>query len=325
MKRERRKKKEEIRSGAKLITFLMIGAVATWISVGCAEKGSEPTRTTHPIGWTDTASVDFHGKYLAARGVVAGVANCRACHGVDSSVALTGVSCYGCHNQFPHPSGWSGSGTANLHQVALQQANWDMTSCKTCHGADYATPKMKADSSLVSCNTCHHAKGGPQNCRLCHGSPTSAAPPADLLGGTSSDLMTVGAHQAHLNGRKVSKGINCRECHAAMNGFSDPKHIDTSSVGIAEVTFGALATDSGRIAPVWDRNNGSCSSVYCHGSFDGGNDSLVVYWTRGQAEADCGTCHSFPPPAPHVQTGSCTSCHIYNITTHHINGVVDMK
>jgi len=315
--------KMENQSLTRFGTLIAVGLMAGMLSIGCSDKSAEPTREAHPAGWTDTASVDFHGKYLATRGMAAGLANCRECHGPDSSVAATGVSCYGCHNQFPHPTGWSGPNTANLHQIALQKANWNMKSCQACHGTDYATVKMKADSSLVSCITCHSSRNGPQNCRVCHGSTESSAPPADLLGGTSTDLVTVGAHQVHLNGRRISTGMSCDECHA-FNGFSDPNHIDTTSPGVAEVVFGAVATDSGRVSPVWDRNTGSCSSVYCHGSFDGGRDTLKVLWTRGENQAECGSCHSTPPPAPHPASDRCISCHLYTAATH-VNGVVDMK
>ncbi len=302
--------------GTMLILSIVLAA--------CSEKASEPTRAAHPTGWVDTSSANFHGKFLADRGSPEGLQACQSCHGEPGSVNATGVSCFSCHAQFPHPVGWSGSGTANLHQTYIQQKGWRMDECKTCHGADFRTAKTFQDTSSISCFSCHAGNSGPIGCKTCHGGAASSAPPADLLGGTSTDLITVGAHTAHVLDEGTFAKISCANCHAGFSGYANPAHIDTTTPGRAEVVFGVIATDSGRISPVWDRNAGTCSSIYCHGSFGGGN-GVVPQWIRtGQAE--CGSCHNLPPTT-HTslpQQQACSICHVFEQATH-VDGVVNMR
>lgn len=296
--------------------------LALVLAVGCAEKAAEPERSTHPAGWIDTSSANFHGKFLAERGVPEGYQACRECHGADNSAVATGKSCFGCHAEFPHPAGWSSAGSANLHQIFIQQKGWRLDECQACHGADYRTAKAFGDTT-ISCFTCHTGNSGPVGCRVCHGGANSSAPPADLLGGTDTDLITVGAHTAHVDESGTYMRVACAQCHAEFAGFSDPNHIDKTTVGVAEVVFGAIATDSGRVAPIWDRTNGTCSSVYCHGAFDGGVNTAPL-WTATSLPNGCASCHGFPP-ATHTspgQQGACTSCHLFGQATH-VNGVVD--
>lgn len=291
---------------------------------GCSEKSSEPERTAHPMGWADTSSANFHGKFLAERGTPEGYQACLECHGDFATKNETGVSCFGCHAQYPHPAGWSGAGSANLHQTYIQQKGWRLDECKACHGADFRTAKVFQDTTTISCFTCHTGNSGPVGCRTCHGGATSAAPPADLLGGTSTDLITVGAHQTHVNEDGTFARISCNQCHAQFAGYADPNHIDTTTAGMAEVVFGVVATDSGRVSPVWDRNAGTCSSVYCHGSFDGGN-AVIPRWT-GAEQAECGSCHSLPPTShtTHEQQHGCSTCHLFDQALH-VNGVVNFR
>ena len=53
-------------------------------------------------------------------------------------------------------------------------------------------------------------------------------------------------------------------------------------------------------------------------------------WNQvGTGQAACGTCHLTPPPAPHVHTQVCESCHPGYTTTGvdpalHLNGAIDV-
>ncbi|CAF3693620.1 unnamed protein product [Rotaria sp. Silwood1] len=62
-----------------------------------------------------------------------------------------------------------------------------------------------------------------------------------------------------------------------VNKQQDPSHIGSNPDGIAEINFGELAHDTlgGGIVPnpTWDRSTATCSNVYCHGTFKGGNTS----------------------------------------------------
>jgi predicted CxxxxCH...CXXCH cytochrome family protein len=99
--------------------------------------------------------------------------------------------------------------------------------------------------------------------------------------------------------------------------------------GVAEVSFGTLATKDGAPAR-WDRAAGTCSSTYCHGQFAGGALTNAPSWTIVDgSQAACGTCHGVPPPSPHAASPSCGSCHEdYTATTVnralHANGTVDV-
>lgn len=94
--------------------------------------------------------------------------------------------------------------------------------------------------------------------------------------------------------------------------------------GQAEVTFGWLATDSGKVTPQWDRSQATCSQSWCHGNFSfakassnnnwayaedtiRGNDTTVVWTATDQAA--CGTCHTLPPTGHEQGYTTCGGCH----------------
>lgn len=128
--------------------------------------------------------------------------------------------------------------------------------------------------------------------------------------------------------------------------YDAPGHIDDTPH--AEVIFNSLATDGGRLNPSWNRTNGSCDNVYCHGPFEfkksnsqypwAYTDSLIVgknprlFWQYpGTNQLLCGTCHGIPPQG-HAPVASCTGCHAsvvdenLNIVNKflHINGQIDV-
>lgn len=107
----------------------------------------------------------------------------------------------------------------------------------------------------------------------------------------------------------------------------DPGHIDTAAP--AEVTFSPLSTQGGTAA--W--NGATCANVYCHGATLAGGTLTEPSWTVVDGSQDaCGSCHGFPPPAPHPESDDCGSCHptIQPGTVNfldpgrHINGIIDV-
>lgn len=234
-----------------------------------------------------------------------------------------------------HQAGWTDPDSPQFHGSAIAAASWDMRSCKSCHGADYA-----GGVADVSCRTCHDGGAGPENCATCHGGPGSPAPPSDLAGNTSTSSAGVGAHAKHVLGGSLANKAWCYDCHTVPTSVYDAGHVDSDLPAEAPMA-GALArtaSDGVAPAPVHDPGALTCSNVYCHGNWastrstapparqfafrdtvmTGNNHSPL--WTGGAAEAACGTCHSatYPPdtvryivPQGHIPFAvtACANCH----------------
>jgi predicted CxxxxCH...CXXCH cytochrome family protein len=170
------------------------------------------------------------------------------------------------------------------------------------------------------------------DCSGCHGGSVTAAPPRDLSGSTSPRDRGVGAHARHVFGSNFSRPVACSECHVVPESVFEPGHVDSALP--AELRFSGVAVAHGA-EPVFDGVR--CSDSYCHGAVlsegdpSGGSNTAPVWTAVGEQQAVCGSCHSLPPPPPHIQTTlSCSTCHL-NITpsftfidpTLHVNGSVD--
>jgi predicted CxxxxCH...CXXCH cytochrome family protein len=127
---------------------------------------------------------------------------------------------------------------------------------------------------------------GGESCSSCHGGEESAAPPPDTEGRTDPSELTVGTHEVHRIGGSFGSGVPCSECHQEPSDVFDVGHCDSPAP--AEVTFGDLASRRGTF-PVWDRDEGTCSQVYCHGATLTGGSNTTPSWT-GPGVA-CGDCH----------------------------------
>ena len=194
------------------------------------------------------------------------------------------------------------------------------TECGSCHGAPPPAPHIQRDT----CWSCHpdtmHSDGTiivefhingtldvTTDCNGCHGNETNNAPPADLDGNEDHDFVTVGAHQSHLTDGGLRRAVDCTECHVVPQSVGEETHMDDSP---ADLTWGPLATARGELEPEWDRDDETCSEVYCHGATLGGGVNMIPDWTaRSGTQAVCGACHGVPPPAPHMQSSACYKCH----------------
>ena len=164
----------------------------------------------------------------------------------------------------------------------------------------------------------------------CHGDGSSAAPPNNLKGETMTNLRTVGAHRVHLDPASTwHRKVACADCHTVPDTVSAPGHMDGD--GVAELTFAGVAVANGA-QPVW--NGDTCANAYCHGSAALGGAAIEPTWTLVDgSQAQCGSCHSLPPPAPHPPGTDCGSCHptvqpgssmTFLDPDSHINGKVDL-
>jgi hypothetical protein len=288
----------------------------------CSEQVTPPPSVSHPPGWNEVDSENFHGKKVLA----SGIESCESCHGEQYEGGRSKTSCYPCHQSYPHAAGWIQGSSDKFHGQYIAADNWDLTACQSCHGADYSGAE-----TLSSCLTCHAGSQGPESCNTCHGNfatemPLSNwAPPEDLSGDVNTNAVGVGAHQQHLvdSTWTVAYTKDCSLCHIMPWSFNDPTHIDDTPG--AEIQFGIVATDSGNVTPVWNSTSATCENVYCHGNFvlrkdESANDwgyvdSLIVgnnptmVWNQvGTDQAACGTCHGLPPTG-HVNSTVCSNCH----------------
>jgi len=254
-----------------------------------------------------------------------------------------------------HPSGWGDTNNVdgpNFHAKYFSQINWNLSVCKTCHGADY-----KGGSTGVSCLKCHTAQNGPEACNNCHGdrpgtdqfNPGHPYPPTSLNGDSLETDRGVGTHNHHLTSdpnERYSAQVRCGDCHSQVNNFSDASHIQNTT-GHATLHFDSLALnvlsgDTTHPHPSYDPVANKCSNVYCHGYFTGGNMNFEPTYNDPNS-VTCGSCHGDPvsgnpnpsqnpPHLPYYQITDCYECHGQVIDasgniidpTKHIDGVVEV-
>lgn len=241
-----------------------------------------------------------------------------------------------------HGAGWLSRSSANFHGTYIANHKWDLSACKTCHANDYT-----GGATGVSCYKCHQQ--GPEECTVCHGGNGHANPPKALNGDTAISSLGVGVHVSHLDATISRYGATVRcdnGCHTPVIAFSDSSHIGPNPDGIADINFGALAKEQLHIHvpnPQWNRSTGTCSDVYCHGAFDGGNINFTPTWTNPSSVV-CGSCHGDsqtgnPRPLPwsgythnpQYTINDCVMCHFAVVDSSgniiapekHINGIIN--
>ncbi len=334
----------------RLISTVFLAAAVT--IAGCADTSEFLTERTHPEGWLNSSSPDFHG--LLVLESVRKAVSCQSCHGEDYSGGTANVSCASCHAAYPHPEGFAVPSNPMFHEAFFQETlNWDLTSCQSCHGEEYdgrgGVDPDGPGMAAKNCLSCHREDDGPEDCSTCHGGSENFAPPQDLSDGEATDERGVGAHQAHIASAIADLGLECSHCHVNPDDYSDAGHVlQDDTPGMAEVVFGPLSTRNGELDVTYDVNSLTCGNSYCHGNFEfskaessnqfayaedfiRGNNAAVIWNEVGTGQADCGTCHGLPPTG-HISGSACNNCHgsvvdaNLNIIdkTLHINGEVDV-
>lgn len=97
----------------------------------------------HPGGWGD-----FEGHAATVLETLDGsVTACQGCHGADLRGGISGVSCFECHANYPHPEGWRESSS---HGPAAYGAGKESCATANCHGETFA-----GGESAPSCFECH--------------------------------------------------------------------------------------------------------------------------------------------------------------------------
>lgn len=285
----------------------------------------KPKVSIHAEGINDPASPNFHGKLIANSNKKFG--ECITCHAGNFEGGTAGVSCAtsNCHPSISvHKGGILNPGSPAFHgKYISENFNWDMRTCGSCHGTNYA-----GGMASPTCLSCHTASRGPEQCNTCHGDftdTTRIAPPRALNGSIETTYRGVGAHEEHLYDRELSNNVRCGSCHNyPSGGVYAAGHLDNTPH--AEINLKGLAGTLG----VYDANALTCANVYCHGNFTFYRDSAAaanrfaytaatmtglnktVTWNKvGMDEAACGTCHGLPP-AGHIASTltACANCHI---------------
>ncbi len=267
-----------------------------------------------------------------------------------TTAAWNGSTCSNvyCHGDTLKDGTGPAGGTAT--RPVWTVVNGAQSQCGSCHG----TPPPPPHPSDSDCGKCHptmtpggglvitdptrHIDGNldvntDQPCNSCHGG-TNNAPPRDTQGNTATTARGVGAHQSHLSpSAPFFKAIACADCHRVPATVTSVGHIDTQLP--AEVIFSGRAGSS----PTW--NGAQCSNVYCHGATlttstggGAGGSATSPVWTKVDgSQAQCTSCHGFPPPAPHPPDSDCGKCHkdvvpgankAFADITRHIDGNLDL-
>jgi len=199
------------------------------------------------------------------------------------------AGCGSCHDVGINPS--------RLHWKHQYHVKVAELNCEECHASvvnallsitDLELHVNGTADTLIKdrdvCNSCHGPGG--QSCNTCHGGVDNqtGAPPRGLNGEISVDMLAVGAHTVHLEGGLMADAFDCRECHVYPDSLFAEGHLDDYSV--AEISWGNLAG----LESNWERSTAACGNTYCHGNFDGGNETNTPVWTESN-QAECGSCH----------------------------------
>ncbi|GEJ57067.1 CxxxxCH/CxxCH domain c-type cytochrome [Anaeromyxobacter diazotrophicus] len=288
--------------------------------------GTSPDWTQ--VGQGEAACGTCHGVPPPAPhpAVPEGVAGCQACHAttVDASGAILSPDAGGQHVNgqvdFGHPAAFTDPASSGFHALSADRG---LATCQACHGA-----ALDGGIAAVACASCHGASWR-TSCTMCHGGGDNAtgAPPKALWGyagdprrgGGAADLLRVGAHTAHLAGSAAAPPFDCGVCHVKPADALSPGHVDAVAAGAtprATVAFVGIAAQG--TVPVWDRATGTCSGTYCHGGTLAGGTRTSPAWAGVSGQAECGTCHGLPPPAPHPTvrasgTVACNGCHALTV------------
>jgi predicted CxxxxCH...CXXCH cytochrome family protein len=145
----------------KIIMFY--GAFMVMIAMGLVYQGCSeldngltvtPDLDTHPDGWSNPSSNNFHGSYIF-NNKLWNLNQCKTCHGADYKGGNTNSSCLGCHSESDGPENCStchgnsdginppkalnGDTSSSyigvgMHYYHLQQTNWSApVACTECH------------------------------------------------------------------------------------------------------------------------------------------------------------------------------------------------
>lgn len=125
---------------------------------GCSEVKDNltvaPDVQTHPAGWGDPSSSDFHGKSMAALNF--NIRGCKSCHGGDYSGGTSGVSCLTCHTNGPEACNTCHGNDDHIYPPKSLSGNTLNTQQGVgAHVKHLDTDSTQRNSAVVECVECH--------------------------------------------------------------------------------------------------------------------------------------------------------------------------
>ncbi|MBS1516755.1 MAG: CxxxxCH/CxxCH domain-containing protein [Bacteroidetes bacterium] len=244
---------------------------------GCSETENNlvnaPDIATHPDGWADQSSVNFHGKYINDNKQW-NLKVCQSCHGKDYSGGNTGSSCLTCHT--------SSGGPQN---------------CRLCHGGTsghaYPPKALNGETSVsyigVGVHTYHLDStkySAKVACGECH-TPFS---------GGFSDPNHIGNNPDGMG--DINFGSLAKTPTTFKGGGINPDPVWDRNTATCSGSYchGNFRDGNTEAAPVWtDRNSVKCGT--CHGDPVTGNPNPLP---NG---------NFFHPHYPNYTIDICYQCH----------------
>ncbi len=108
---------------------------------------------THPTGWVDTNSPDFHGIYISDNQW--DLTGCQQCHGVDYSGGIANSSCLPCHPNTPEDCAVCHGGVDNQTGAPPEDLAGDTNTDATGVGAHTEHLSEGTLNQAFECGTCH--------------------------------------------------------------------------------------------------------------------------------------------------------------------------
>ena len=105
----------------------------------------------HNADWINMSSSLNHGEYALENGINACAS---ACHGTEYTGGDTEISCFSCHDPYPHPAGWldwDNHGEYYVDNYVIIQPVISNPECATaCHGENFS-----GTDEAPACDSCH--------------------------------------------------------------------------------------------------------------------------------------------------------------------------
>ncbi len=138
-----------------LVLSLLAGAL---VYQGCSELDNSVTVTpdidTHPDGWANPSSNNFHGSYIY-NNKMWNLNQCKTCHGGDYTGGTSGSSCNGCHSGSGGPENCGTCHGNSDHANPPRALNGDTSSTYIGVGMHFYHLQQTKYSAPVNCNECH--------------------------------------------------------------------------------------------------------------------------------------------------------------------------